>query len=282
MYEEIRYEVAGPSAIITLSRPQAMNAFTESMEVEIHDAMRRAVADRDVVGIVLTGEGRGFCAGADMNLLGSIIAGNRAAAEPAAAPAPTSSDPTLTPAGGEFGGRFPFMMTMPKPVIAAINGAVAGMAFPMVLCCDLRVMSTDAVMITSFAQRGLIAEWGLSWLLPRLVGPAVTLDLLFSSRKVGGEEAYRLGLVNAVVEPGEVVGWATAYIERLAAGSSPTSMAVMKRQVYEQLHVGLGQAELESVRLMRESFNRPDFAEGVASFKERRRPRFAPLSTFEG
>ena len=166
-------------------------------------------------------------------------------------------------------------------MIAAINGAVAGMAVPIALGCDLRFMADDAVFLTAFSQRGLIAEWGLSWLLPRLVGPAVALDLLFSSRKVRGEECARLGLVNASMPGDELLGFCRQYVEDLAARCSPTSMAIMKRQVYEQLHGGgaatLGPAELESQQLMVESFGRPDFPEGVQSFLQKRPPKFGRL-----
>jgi enoyl-CoA hydratase/carnithine racemase len=234
--------------------------------------MARAVADRSVVGIVVTGEGRAFCAGADMNMLsglteggdgGGLLGGDR----PSSAP------------DGDFGGRFPYVMTVEKPVIAAVNGAVAGMAFPFALCCDLRIVSPDALFLTAFSQRGLIAEWGLSWLLPRLVGPAVALDLLFSSRRVSGEEAVRLGLANTMVPADELLGSARAYIENLARTCSPTSLAIMKRQVYEQLHRGLGPAEWESQQLMLESFGRPDFKEGVQSFLEKRPPNFGRLGS---
>ena len=166
---------------------------------------------------------------------------------------------------------------MPKPVIAAINGPVAGMAVPIVLACDLRFMAEDAVLLTAFAQRGLIAEWGISWLLPRLTGTAVALDLLFSSRKVTGAEAARLGLVNAALPAGEVLAHAQQYVRELAATSSPASMAIMKRQVYQQMHAGMLAAEREARELMLESFGRPDFAEGVRSFLERRPPRFGRL-----
>jgi enoyl-CoA hydratase/carnithine racemase len=164
-------------------------------------------------------------------------------------------------------------------VIAAINGPVAGMAYPLALCCDLRVASTDALFVTSFAQRGLIAEWGLSWLLPRQVGPSAALDLLFSSRKVGAEEALRLRLVDHVVEPDELLGFCRRYVEDIAAACSPTSLAVMKRQVYQQLHSGLAAAERDSIELMVASFERPDFAEGVTSFLEKRPPRFARVGS---
>ena len=168
-------------------------------------------------------------------------------------------------------------MSLRKPVIAAINGAVAGMAVPLVLACDLRFMSTDAVITTSFAQRGLIAEWGISWQLSRLVGPSTALDLLLSARKVGGDEAAALGLVNRSMPANQVVAAACEYIQMLARHCSPSSIAVMKRQVYLDLHRGLGEAGVEAEALMVESFRRNDFAEGVRSFVERREPIFARI-----
>jgi enoyl-CoA hydratase/carnithine racemase len=169
-----------------------------------------------------------------------------------------------------------YLMSVPKPVIAAINGPIAGMAVPIALACDLRFMARDAVLTVAFSQRGLIAEWGVGWLLPRLVGSGAALDLLFSSRKVDGAECERIGLVNRAVD-GSVVEVAHDYIVDLAAHCSPSSLAVMKRQVYQQLHAGLGPAEREAQALMLESFGRPDFGEGVKSFLEKRPPAFQRL-----
>jgi enoyl-CoA hydratase/carnithine racemase len=270
VYEEIIYEVDDPVAVITLNRPASLNAWTVTMEHEVRDAIGRAAADPAVVGIVVTGAGRAFCAGADMKLLSDITEGGTGGAVAGGA---GDAEPRQAPEG-DFGGRFPYLMTIPKPIIAAVNGAVAGMAFPMTLCCDVRVVTPDAVFLTAFPQRGLIAEWGLSWLLPRLVGPGVALDLLFSSRKVKGEEAMQLGLANYLVPADELLSFCRGYIENIARSCSPTSLAIMKRQVYEQLHRGLGPAELESQRLMIESFGRPDFKEGVQSFLEKRQPNF--------
>jgi enoyl-CoA hydratase/carnithine racemase len=282
-YEQIRYEVTDPVGLITLDRPEAMNAWTDQMAGDVRAAVEAAEADPAVVAIVVTGAGRGFCAGADMKLLSSIAGGDgdgpgRAeAARLAGASADQPAAPTGGSAGGDFDGAFTYLLATTKPIIAAINGPVAGMAVPFVLCCDLRFMSADAVVLTAFAQRGLIAEWGLSWLLPRLVGPAVALDLLFSSRKVGGEEAARIGLVNACLPADELLPHCMEYVQHLAQACSPASLAIMKRQVYEQLHVGLGRAERDSQRLMVESFGRPDFAEGVSSFLEKRPPAFGRL-----
>ena len=276
MYETIRYDVEDPVALITLDRPEAMNAWTDRMDREIRDAIARAEADRAVVGIIITGAGRAFCAGADMNLLSDLSSngGNSDGGGAALADAEgrTESD------AGDFDGRFPYLMMTSKPIIAAINGAVAGMAFPFSLCCDLRVGTANSLFLTAFAQRGLIAEWGLSWLLPQLVGPSVALDLLMSSRRVMGPEARELGLLNHMVDdPDELIPYCRNYITDLAQRCSPTSMAIMKRQVYTNLHRGLGAAEAEATRLMVESFNRPDFAEGVQSFIQKRPPEFGRL-----
>jgi enoyl-CoA hydratase/carnithine racemase len=268
VYDSILYEVDDPVATVTLNRPESLNAWTGTMDREVRDAVERAAADRSVVAIVITGAGRGFCAGADMSTLQSL------SSDDAGTEGLREDGMWWTSPDGEFGGRFSYLMAIDKPVIAAVNGAVAGMAYPLTLCCDLRIGTPEALFVTAFAERGLIAEWGLSWLLPRLVGPAVALDLLFTSRRVGGEEAHRIGLLSHLVEPDDLLPSCRRYVEHLASTTSPASMAVMKRQVYEQLHAGLGAAERDSQRLMLESFGRSDFAEGVRAFTEKRPPEF--------
>jgi enoyl-CoA hydratase/carnithine racemase len=271
-YAEITYDVQDPVATITLNRPSVLNAWTDRMGLEVRHAVSQAEADPRVVGIVLTGAGRGFCAGADMKRLSAISSGDRQTETQGADLVSDPGDPSF---GDDVHlGTYTYLMSVPKPVIAAINGPVAGMGVPIVLACDLRFMAADAVLTTSFAQRGLVAEWGTSWLLPRLAGPAVALDLLFSSRKVSGTEAAALGLVNAALPAAEVLPHAQQYVRDLAATSSPASMAIMKRQVYQQLHAGLLAAERDARSLMIESFSRPDFHEGVSSFLERRPPQF--------
>ena len=275
-YQEIIYEVDDPVATITLNRPQALNAWTDRMGAEVRHAVAAAERDPRVVGIVITGAGRGFCAGADMNTLTAISDGGRGVAEQ---PAELASDPGDPAAGDDLrGGEYTYLLAVPKPVVAAVNGPVAGMAVPFVLACDVRFMAEDTVLTTAFAQRGLIAEWGLSWILPRLVGTAAALDLLFSSRKVTGVEAAALGLVNAALPREQVLAHAQDYVRGLARTSSPASMAVMKRQVYQQVHAGLFPAEREARRLMVESFGRPDFREGVRSFLDKRPPHFERLA----
>jgi len=278
VYEEIRYDVEDPVATITLSRPEVLNAWTDRMAAEVRHAVAAAEDDPRVVGIVITGAGRGFCAGADLTRLAAIGAGERGAAAQAGLDSTLDADPGDPSFGDDLHlGVYTYLMSVPKPVIAAINGPVAGMGVPIVLACDLRFMADDAVLTTSFSQRGLVAEWGISWLLPRLAGTAVALDLLFSSRKVTGTEAAALRVVNAALPRDQVLAHAQQYVRDLAATASPTSMAIMKRQVYQQLHAGLLGAEREARALMVESFGRPDFREGVQAYLQRRSPSFERL-----
>jgi enoyl-CoA hydratase/carnithine racemase len=270
MYEQIRYDVSDPIATITLNRPEALNAWTDRMGAEVRHAVARAEGDKSVVVIVLTGEGRGFCAGADLDNLKSISEGQRerdSLAELEANP----GDPEV---GEDFRGTYTYLMSVRKPVIAAINGPVAGMAVPIALACDLRFASDRAVFTTAFSRRGLIAEWGIAWLLPRLVGHAHALDLILSARKIDAAEAERIGLVNRVLPHEELLPFVRDYAEEMAKSCSPASLRIMKRQVYQQLTRELGESEKEAVRLMIESFDRPDFREGVMSFLEKRAPKF--------
>lgn len=270
MYEQIRYEVKDPIATITLDRPDRLNAWTDRMGDEVKHALAQAENDRQVVAIILTGAGRGFCAGADLQSLEAISVGQgtRSSSEG------LEADPGDADMGRSFRGTYSYLLSIRKPIIAAINGPCAGMAVPISLYCDLRFASDRASFTTAFVRRGLIAEWGVSWILPRLVGPAHALDLLLSARKIDAAEAERIGLVNRVVPHEDLLDFTRAYAEDLAAHCSPTSMSIMKREVYEHLTETLGDAHDEAVRLMLESFGRPDFKEGVRSFLEKRPPRF--------
>jgi len=269
-YQEILYDVQDPLATITLHRPDRLNAWTDRMGAEVKHAMARAEADPRAVAIVLTGAGRGFCAGADLQGLQSLSRGGRGrdalddlAAEP--------GDPDMDES---FRGTYTYLLSIRKPVIAAINGPCAGMAVPISLCCDLRWASDRAVFTTAFSQRGLIAEWGSSWLLPRLVGPAHAMDLLFSARRIDAAEAERIGLVNRTLPHDELMPHVHAWVKEVAARCSPKSLMVMKRQIWEDLTETLGRAEKKAYGLMLETFNRPDFREGVDAFLEKRPPRF--------
>jgi len=271
MYQEITYTVDDPVAVITMSRPEALNALTPRMMAEIRHALAAAEKDPAVVGIVLTGAGRGFCAGADIGGLDATASGETGPREDLSALDATPGDPAM---GENFQVTFTYILSVTKPVIAAINGPCAGLGFCFALLCDMRFAERQAKFTTAFSQRGLIAEHASSWLLPRLVGPGKALDLLWSARKFTGDEAFALGVAERLVEQGESVEAACEYIRELAAVASPTSFKVIKAQVYRHLNMELGEAMRESNSLMAESLDREDFKEGVRSFIERRPPKF--------
>lgn len=269
-YQDIIYDVEDPVAIITMNRPEALNAFTNRMLAEIRHALAAAEQDKRVVGIILTGAGRGFCPGMDMNALDNLSSGSGARDDLSALEA-SPGDPEL---GGNFQVTFSYLCSVRKPIIAAINGACAGLGMAIATLTDLRIVERQAKFSTAFAQRGLIAEHGISWTLPRLVGSGNALDLLWSARKFDGEEAHRLGLAERLVETGEALSTAKQYIAQLAAGSSPTSLRVMKAQVYRHLNMQLGESMQETNTWMAQSLEREDFREGVRSFIEKRPPEF--------
>jgi enoyl-CoA hydratase/carnithine racemase len=270
-YQEVIYEVADPIATIKLNRPKQLNAWTDRMAAETKHALARAERDERVVVIVLTGEGRGFCSGADLARLQKIgdcvVSGDAVPAELEASP----GDDSL---GESFRGQYSYLMSIRKPLIAAINGPCAGMGVPIALFCDLRFASDAAKFTTAFSRRGLIAEWGISWTLTRLVGPAHAMDLILSGRMFDANEAERIGMVNRTLPHAELMPFVYDYARDMAENCSPASMAVMKRQVYENMTSDLAQANKESFSLMIESFRRPDFKEGVDSFMQKRPPRF--------
>lgn len=271
MYQDILYRVDDPVAVITMNRPDALNAFTVRMLEEIRHALAEAEKDERVVGIVLTGAGRGFCAGMDINALDSMSGGGGRSSEDLSALQASPGDPAMGP---DFQVAYGYLLSVRKPIIAAVNGACAGLGFVYALLSDLRFVDRNAKFTTAFSQRGLIAEHGSSWILPRLIGPGRALDLLWSARKFDGEEAFRIGLAERLCEPGEALNDAVAYVKELAASASPTSLRVMKAQVYRHLHMGLGESLRESNEWMAESLQREDFREGVRSFIERRPPNF--------
>ena len=272
MYEEIIYEVDDAVAVITMNRPETLNALTDRTQAEIRHALDQSERNEHVVGTVLTGAGRGFCSGVDMNALGAMSeAGRRLGdshADLAADPGNPDNDPNF-----EIGAAY--FLGLRKPLIAAINGACAGLGFSYAVFCDLRFVDRTARFATAFSQRGLIAEHGVSWMLPRLIGPANTLDILWSGRRFDGEEAGRIGLANRVCETGECVTDAVAYLREISQTAAPNSLMMMKKQIYRHLNAELRAAMVESEGWMDESLARGDFKEGVASFVERRAPSFS-------
>ena len=261
---EVLYEVIEPGiALITLNRPERLNAWTGRMGVEYFDAIDTAVADAKVRVIVVTGAGKGYCAGADMGTLQGI-------------PSEKSSDGKDD--SNILEGRMQDEITrISKPVIAAVNGAAAGLGLVQALMCDMRFAADTAKFTCAFSKRGLIAEYGISWVLPRLVGQANALDLLMSSRVVMADEAQQMGMVNKVVPADQLMDVVMAYATDLAMNVSPSSMSVMKRQVYGDYDKDVATASLDALTLMGQSFARPDFKEGVVSYLQKRQAEFPPV-----
>jgi enoyl-CoA hydratase/carnithine racemase len=254
----VLYEVRDPGvALVTLNRPDKLNAFTVEFQELYFEHLATADADREVRAIVVTGAGRGFCSGADLDVLKDIA---------------TNGERLLK------GSRPPtFPLSLRKPFIGAINGAAIGAGLGYAVQCDIRFVADNAKLGCAFSQRGLVAEYGMAWLLPRVVGHARALDLLLSSRIISGEEVLRIGLADRLLPADQVVDAALAYAGELATTSSPASMAVIKRMVNDAWGQSFNESALETIRLMQQSFTGADVKEGVASFLEQRPPAFPPL-----
>ncbi|MCP5432983.1 MAG: enoyl-CoA hydratase [Alphaproteobacteria bacterium] len=280
-FPELLYSVDDNVARITMNRPDKLNAFTSEMGESMRHAFHEAATDDAVRVIVFTGAGRGFCAGADMGGLRNITSGKafdgesgkeEALPRPAALAEP-QDDPSL-PLVPIYSGNWTFFVSCRKPVIAAVNGPAAGIGFVFSLYCDMRFAARSAIFTTAFAQRGLIAEHGVSWLLPRLVGPSNAMDLLYSARKVTAHEAKHMGLVNDVFDDAEFEERVMAYARTLASTASPRSLRVMKAQLWMSLHQTYAEALALADAEMAKSFRSEDFREGVAHFVEKRAARF--------
>lgn len=269
--QETFYNVADRVAIITLNRPDKLNAWTATMEQEVRSTMEEAGRDDNVRVIVVTGAGRGFCAGADISLLKNVadqgVDNN-------------IRDRALT-AGGQskdvridFQKKHSYFPAVRKPVIAAINGPAVGLGLVIALYCDLRWASDAARLSTTFARRGLIAEYGMAWMLPRLVGLPNALDLLFSARTIDAAEALRMGLVNQVFPHDAFLDKVRENARELASSVSPRSLRVIKRQVYDAMFQSLAEAVDASEQEMLASLQSEDFKEGVAHYVEKRPPAF--------
>ena len=274
-YSDILYDVDESIATITLNRPDRLNAWSRDMECDVRTAMDVAGGDKNVRVIVVTGAGRGFCAGADMSMLSASSEEDSDSRresdrhhlyhEPMTRQLDLVSDHNM---------RYTYFTSVPKPIIAAINGPCAGLGFVMALFCDVRFASKNAVFTTAFARRGLIAEHGIDWILPRVVGLPNALDLLLSARKLVAEEARDMGLVGKVFPHDELMGAVRSYAKELATMVSPRSMRVMKEQVYRTQDTSLSESVNRGFDEMYDSLDSDDFREGVAHFLEKRVPSF--------
>jgi len=273
-YQEILYEVSERIATVTLFRPDKLNAWTARMGREVREAMEAADDDDEVRVIVLTGAGKGFCAGADMSLLAGVADGGGVAAGDAHALRHEAAAYVSERVPPDFQGTYSYFPSLSKPVIAAINGHAVGLGLVIALYCDLRFASTEAKLSTAFARRGLIAEFGTAWMLPRLIGLSNALDLLLSARTVGAAEALRMGLINRVLPTDTFVEDVRAYARELATQVSPRSMAAIKQQVYRAMFQTLAEATESAEQAMLDSLQSEDFKEGLAHFHEKRAPSF--------
>ena len=267
-FQQLLYSTLDGVATITLNRPDRLNAWTAQMETELEAAVKLAAADDAVRAIILTGAGKGFCAGADMSLL-AAAGDSTADRRKLSAAMPLEGD-----VAEDFQRKHAWLLTVPKPIIAAVNGPAVGLGFVIPLYCDFRFASAKARFSTIFARRGLIAEYGMAWMLPRIVGLPNAIELCFTSKMVDAAEALRIGLVSRVIAEEGFLDAVQAFAAELAASVSPRSMAVMKRQLYLAQLQGLGQTiDLAFVEMVN-SFESADFVEGVAHFMEKRAPKF--------
>jgi enoyl-CoA hydratase/carnithine racemase len=275
-FEQVVYNVDDAVAWVTLNRPARLNAWTSVMECEVRAAMQKAERDDSVRVIVLTGAGRGFCSGADIQGMAEMFAGatGRTISEVVREHQDRSPVPKCHGARSDFQRRYSYFPSLKKPVIGAINGPTAGLGLVIALFCDIRLASSEATFTTAFAKRGLIAEYGIAWMLSRLCGHAAALDLLLSSRQVAAPEALGMRLVNRVIPQEMFAEEVRAYATELAHSVSPRSLRVMKRQVYDSLFQSLCEAtEVADVEMFK-SFDSADFQEGVKQFVEKRRAAF--------
>ena len=245
-------------ATITLNRPDKLNALTPAMQQRYVDVLRELDADSDVRVMVVTGAGRGFCSGADLSALNSI-------------------DPSVAE-GVLDRGRLPTIaLETRKPLVAAVNGPVAGIGFALMLAADVRFIAAGTKVSTTFARLGLVAEYGLSWLLPRVVGTGRALEILMSGRMVEADEALRIGLVTDVVEGRPVLDRALEWARDVADSCSPRSLAAMKEQVYADLDHTFTETIDDMLARMHESFTWGDLPEALRARAESRPPNFPGL-----
>mmetsp|Transcript_47639 Transcript_47639/g.96136 ORF Transcript_47639/g.96136 Transcript_47639/m.96136 type:complete len:306 (-) Transcript_47639:205-1122(-) len=287
----VLYECKDGVALLTLNRPGNMNTWTEEMSNAWLDAYDQAAGDPDCRVIVITGKGRAWCAGADVTRL----PGSRTSPDPKASPGQQqqhqqqqqqslpSNDPRKTGILPDGKGRdTTHAMSIPKPIIACIQGAVAGGGVSQMMNCDIRFAAQGVTFTTAFSRRGLIAEMGVSRTLPGVVGMGVAMDLILSGRKFDSEEALRLGIVQRVFPREELLAATLDYARDMARNVPPSSLAVLKQQLLRHHSMPMEQVLSESNRLMLDSFRHPEHKEGVRSYLEKRAPNFPGFSERHG
>ena len=271
-FQEVIYSVEEGVAVVTLNRPDRLNAMTLTMAGEIRAAMQQASDDDEVRVIVLTGAGRGFCAGADAARLQGRVSG--IAVEEEEAPPFTGAIEGGLDLPQAFAAKYAWIATVPKPVIAAVNGPAVGVGMVLPMFADIRFASDTARFGTAFSKRGLVPEYGLGWLLPRLIQPSKAFDLLYTARLVDADEAVDMGLVDKVFPANELLPAAMDYARELATAVSPRSNRVVKRMVYQGLDQGFDSAMEQCLADMADAQKSDDFKEGIAAWEDKRVPIF--------
>lgn len=267
------YEVADGIATVTLNRPARMNAWTGRMHTEYRWIIAEAQADAAVRVVIVTGAGRAFCAGADTQALeGHVAKGGYDPGTPAELARPGYG---VRP---EFDAFFAWHFGLTKPVIAAINGAAAGVGFALACYADLRFAASGAKFTTAHGRLNLPAEYGLSWLLPRMIGLTRANDILLTSRKFLAEEALEMGLLNAVLPADQLMEHVRERAAELIETISPGSLASTRQQIYADLHRSVAESVVDSEARLERMMREPDFAEGVAALVEKRPPRWTDPS----
>ncbi|MDK1024491.1 MAG: enoyl-CoA hydratase-related protein [Gammaproteobacteria bacterium] len=268
-FKAVQYRVEKGIATITLNRPQRMNAWTGRMHTEYRSALLLAENDPETRIIVVTGAGRGFCVGADIRALEGHVEKGRYD--------PGTPDKLAEPGFGvrsEFDASFAYHFGLTKPVIAAINGPAAGVGLVLACFADIRFAVKGVKLTTAHGKLNLPAEFGLSWLLPRLIGLTRANDILLTSRVVMTEEALEIGLINRLCDADELMQVTYEYAREMAQNISPGSLRETKRQIYTDLHRDAASAVEESEALVRSMMQEPDFREGVAALTEKRIPNW--------
>ncbi len=266
-YSEIIYDKQDKVALVTLNRPDRMNAITPTMVEELNDAMEDAERDPGIAAIVVTGAGKSFCPGMDMGVL-------QAAAERRKT---DETDKLAFKTDINHHSVFGFMLKMRKPIIGALNGNCVGMGLSMTLYFDIRIAGEGTRLSAIFVRRGLSVEHGASWLLPRLVGISHAMDLALTGRIIGAQEALAMGLVSRVVPDDQLLSTAMQAAKDIATNCSPTAMAQAKRMLWEHLNTTFQAATDDSTAVMNSMFKQGDFKEGVMAFVKKRPPSFKPL-----
>lgn len=282
MYQDITYKVADPVATITLNRPKYANAWTTTMSREVRHALAQAERDPLVVGIIITGAGRAFCSGADISSIQTLTTGKSTSDISEETPQKVSLQLSEKPGDPLFPEGFreglASMTSIRKPIIAAINGPCVGMAMSISLFCDFRFLSEDGYIKSAFSERGLVAEVSASWMLTRLVGLDRCLDILYASNKISAPEALEMGLVTKVFPADTLITESENYIKSLAQRCAPKSIALMKRQVFADLHRSMAEGNKETNELMATSHTSADLKEGMKAFMKKRPPNFERIS----